>query len=47
MQIFKPKLCPAETMTEFHSQEYISFLEKITPENQVGLRCACPRSKEV
>jgi len=34
MEIFKPKLCPAETMTEFHSQEYISFLEKITPENQ-------------
>ena len=33
MEIFRPRLCSASAMTRFHSDDYISFLRVITPDN--------------
>jgi histone deacetylase 1/2 len=33
MEVFRPRLCSAEAMTRFHSDDYISFLRVITPDN--------------
>lgn len=35
LQIFKPRLCSPDDLKAFHSEEYVDFLSKITPENQV------------
>ncbi len=45
MQVFRPRRATRGDMTKFHSDEYIEFLEKVTPETQEqltggGLRCA-------
>lgn len=33
MEVFRPRLCTPEAMTRFHSDDYISFLRVITPDN--------------
>jgi len=35
LQSYKPRPASAEDMTAFHSEEYISFLQSVTPENKV------------
>jgi histone deacetylase 1/2 len=32
MEVFRPRLCSAESMTRFHSDDYIHFLRVITPD---------------
>lgn len=44
MQVFRPKRATQGDMTKFHSDEYIEFLEKVTPETREqltggGVRC--------
>lgn len=33
MEVFRPRLCTPEAMTRFHSDDYISFLRVISPDN--------------
>jgi len=33
MEVFRPRLCTAQAMTRFHSDDYIHFLRVITPDN--------------
>ncbi len=33
MEVFRPKLVPASSLTRFHSDDYINFLRTITPDN--------------
>ena len=33
MEVFRPKLVTASSMTKFHSDDYINFLRTITPDN--------------
>ena len=33
MEVFRPRLCTAQAMTRFHSDDYIHFLRIITPDN--------------
>ena len=35
LQVFRPRLSTPSDLKAFHSSEYIEFLEKVTPENQV------------
>lgn len=35
MQIFRPRQCSPKDMKVFHADDYVDFLERITPENQV------------
>ena len=44
MQVFRPKRATRGDMTKFHSDEYIDFLENVTPETSElltggGVRC--------
>ena len=44
MQVFRPRRADRGDMTKFHSDEYIEFLEKVTPETSEqltggGVRC--------
>ena len=44
MQVFRPRRANKGDMTRFHSDEYVEFLEKVTPETQEamtgnGVRC--------
>ena len=44
MQVFRPRRAKKDDMTKFHSDEYIEFLEKVTPETVEqltggGVRC--------
>jgi len=34
LQIYRPRACTSEEFTAFHSEDYISFLSKITPDRQ-------------
>jgi histone deacetylase 1/2 len=33
MEVYRPHLASASEMTAFHSEDYISFLSRITPDN--------------
>ncbi len=37
-QMFKPTLAPEESLTQFHSKDYIAFLKSVSPDNKV---CVC------
>ena len=37
MEVFRPKLVTAGSMTRFHSDDYINFLRTITPGNKISL----------
>lgn len=44
MQLFRPRRATRDDMTRFHSDEYVEFLEKVTPETAEamtggGVRC--------
>ena len=46
MQVFRPRRADKGDMTKFHSDEYVDFLEKVTPETSEqmtggGVRCEC------
>ena len=34
MEVYRPHHATAEEMMQFHSQEYVDFIEKVTPDNQ-------------
>jgi acetoin utilization deacetylase AcuC-like enzyme len=35
MQSYMPRKAAAEDMVDFHSEEYIDFLQSVTPQNKV------------
>ena len=37
VQVYRPRLCTPADMKKFHSDDYVDFLERITPENQVNV----------
>ena len=40
MQVFRPYIASNHDMTRFHSEEYIEFLQRVTPQNiQVSFDC--------
>jgi len=43
MQVIRPKRATAESMTRFHTNEYIDFLRKVTPETVESLTGAGAR----
>ncbi len=37
MQVYTPYRASSESITNFHAEDYTSFLEKVTPANRVRI----------